>query len=158
MAENSKFNNIVINKELLNDTMCKNHKNKIRPYSKYCKICDKDLCNWCSKAHIDSNHEVIDLDLLGPNEDLFNNLQLNLEKMELLKNNLKNLKKPEILIKLENLIKELNGYLENINKKIDSNINEFYNILNFNTEIIEAFKQGKKIHIFIKMLFLLNLF
>ena len=82
--EKPKFYDVTINKELLNDTICKNHNNNIRPYTQYCTTCDKNLCNWCSKTHIDSNHNIIDLDSLGPNEELFNKFQQNLEKMQLL--------------------------------------------------------------------------
>ena len=136
MAEQNSY---IIDEKELNDIQCDLHEIK-KGYSKYCKTCEKNICNWC-EGH--DNHELIEFFSLDNKfKELYPKYEENLNKMESVnKNYFKN-----ILLDFRKKKNEIEKILNDINKDISDIIKTeklFENHLKFNIIIINAYKENK---------------
>ena len=132
-------NSYIIDEKKLNDIQCDLHKIK-KSYSKYCKTCEKNLCNWC-EGH--DNHELVEFSSLDNNfRELYLTYEEKLKRMESVnKNYFENIlsafkkKRDEIIKKLD----EINNVISDIIK-----VKKLYKKhLKFNITIINAYKENK---------------
>ena len=70
-------NDYIIDESKINDVICDLH-DIPRSYNKYCKTCNKNLCNWCN-GHND--HYLIDFTSLDPGPEVYKSNEEKLNKM-----------------------------------------------------------------------------
>ena len=132
------INHSIFNYDLINYTMCNEHKNN---YEYFCKNCHKNICSKCKSNH--EKHEMIHFENLIPQDyDIEKDWSIIFSVFKNEINGIKNMldiivKNIELYFKIVNDIKDNYNNNKNINYQIYQSMN---NINNFNKDIIKEMK------------------
>ena len=143
MHKNIKVNNDSnhINLSKLKDKMCILHGIQ-KPYNKYCKTCQKNICSWCIQHE---NHQLINLNSLESSVEKYNESIENLKKMKEIKEEINNifLEKMNKYNKINNKISELSSTIESFEKLIKYNetIIKAYGNNIYNYYVLDSFQK-----------------
>ena len=136
-----------IDEKILNDIKCYLH-DISKSYTKYCRSCHKNLCNWCI-GH--KGHDLIDLSSIEPSPENYKTFEENLNQMRSINVNFfaKTLsafikKRDEI----QKMLNDINLVISDINKTSKF----FGEQLKFNETIFNAYKNDKINYFFSKIL------
>jgi hypothetical protein len=132
------FQKYYINQNLINDFECL-HNTRKKLYNKYCKTCNKNICNWC-KGH--ENHKMINLDSIEPDEEMYENFEKQLMHMKSIGDELN--KKYLLIFQAKENIDKISKLINEVYDQLKNYTNEFESHYKFNSVIFNCYKKDKR--------------